>query len=258
MYTAPSSGFTKEAYLQRIRFRGTIKPDLTTLIDLHESHVYAVPFENLDVQNKVLIQLELGHLFNKVVNRRRGGFCYELNYLFYELLREIGFEVNMISASTYEDGTFGPAFDHLALVIHLDDQLWLADVGYGDLFVRPLPIDTSKTHFDGRHHFRFEQQNSGAFILSMSSDQVSFSKKYLLKLDACNITDFHAQCEFKQHHPASYFVRNRVVTLPTMGGRKTIFNGKLIINERGERMETPIRGEAHLWELVRMAFGMEV
>lgn len=76
-----------------------------------------------------------------MVERNRGGFCYELNTLFALLLREIGFRVSFISGEIRARvGHFGPPYDHLALRVDLEDQAWLVDVGFGDSFLTPLKI----------------------------------------------------------------------------------------------------------------------
>ncbi len=86
------------AYLDRINYHGSTDPILETLCALHRAHMLAVPFENLDIPLKRPIVLDQELLFDKLVNRRRGGFCYELNALFSALLREMGFNVQRLSA----------------------------------------------------------------------------------------------------------------------------------------------------------------
>src|SRR5918911_3762110 len=130
-----------EAYLERIDYRGPLEPTAETLRRLHVAHLLAVPFENLSIHAGEPIVLEDGALFDKVVARRRGGFCYELNGLFAALLRELGFNVGMLSAAVARrEGGFGPEFDHMALLVTLEER-WLADVGFGDSFVEPLLLD---------------------------------------------------------------------------------------------------------------------
>jgi arylamine N-acetyltransferase len=85
-------------YFERVHYNGAIVPTLQLLNTLQKLHLLNVPFENLDIHYKVPIELNLTNIFEKVINKRRGGFCYELNGLFYKLLRSIGFHVKMVSA----------------------------------------------------------------------------------------------------------------------------------------------------------------
>src|SRR5712671_3170173 len=117
------------AYLQRINYAGSLAPDNETLRLLHLAHLRTVPFENLSIHTNDAIVLDDDALFEKIVVRRRGGFCYELNGLFAALLRELGFEVELVSAQVARtDGGFSPDFDHMALLV-VRDERWLADVG---------------------------------------------------------------------------------------------------------------------------------
>ena len=129
-----------EAYLDRIGYRGPRTATLDTLRDLHRAHLLSVPFENLDIQAGRPIVLDRERLFDKIVRRRRGGFCYELNGLLATFLEEMGFRVTLLSAGVArETGGFSPEFDHLALCIHLESD-WLADVGFGESILDPVPF----------------------------------------------------------------------------------------------------------------------
>src|SRR5918912_1986724 len=104
------------AYLDRIDYRGPLEPTAETLRRLHVAHLLAVPFENLNIGMGWPIVLDQDALFAKIVVRRRGGFCYELNGLFAALLRTLGFDVVMLSAGAASaTAGFGPDFDHMAL-----------------------------------------------------------------------------------------------------------------------------------------------
>jgi N-hydroxyarylamine O-acetyltransferase len=95
-------------YLDRINYDGPLSPTAETLRLLQVAHLQAVPFENLSIHANEPIVLEDQALFEKIVRRRRGGFCYELNGLFAALLRELGFKVEMLSAGVANDkGVFG-------------------------------------------------------------------------------------------------------------------------------------------------------
>ena len=128
------------AYLDRIAYTGPISPTLDVLRNLHRHHMLSVPFENLDIALGRNIVCEEDSFTQKIVERRRGGFCYELNGTFASLLRAIGFKVTLLSARvSRDDGSQSPEFDHLALRIDLEEP-WLADVGFGDSFLEPLQL----------------------------------------------------------------------------------------------------------------------
>ena len=127
-----------EPYLRRIGYDGPRQPTSATLRGLHRQHLFTVPFENLDIPLKTPILLDHTLLYDKIVRRRRGGFCYELNGLFCLLLTALGFRVEMLSARVRrDDGGFGPEFDHMLLRVDLEEP-WLVDVGFGDSFVDPI------------------------------------------------------------------------------------------------------------------------
>src|SRR5438309_2806247 len=129
------------SYLSRIAYRGPHDVSAETLRELHRAHLLAVPFENLDILVGRTIILDEQKVIHKIVEERRGGICYELNGAFCALLRALGFEVSMLSAGVArEEGGFDPPFDHMALLVQLEEQ-WLADVGFGDSFREPLLLD---------------------------------------------------------------------------------------------------------------------
>ena len=131
-----------------------LEPTLPTLQALHQAHQLAVPFENLSIHFHQPISLQQEALYEKIVLRHRGGFCYELNGLFAWLLQHLGFQVSLLSAGVARrDGDFSPAFDHLTLLVHrLSDADWVADVGFGDSFLLPLLLeaDGEQEGGDGR------------------------------------------------------------------------------------------------------------
>lgn len=221
-------------YLKRIDFTGVTSPDVETLARLHEHHVYHVPFENLDVRYKRPFNLDRNLVFDKVVTRRRGGFCYELNSLFNELLKDIGFNSRMIAGRVFnEHGLPGPEYDHMSVYIKTDKE-YLADVGFGELMIRPIEIKEG-VQTDGRAYFKIERQQDD-YLLSMSYDGNLFENKYSFSLKETALEDFVQGCMEKQVSPDSYFVKNTICTKATTSGRITIFNDKLI--ERNDKVRT--------------------
>src|SRR5216683_1675556 len=140
-----------KAYLDRINYHGSLAPTTATLRALQVAHLLTVPFENLSIHAAQPIVLEDDALFTKIVERRRGGFCYEANGLFAALLRMVGFDVAMLSAEVARaEGGFSQPFDHMTLVVKAE-QRWLVDVGFGDSFLEPLLIDERAEQVQGDH-----------------------------------------------------------------------------------------------------------
>jgi len=246
-----------KSYFNRISYHGTAEVTEDVLFNLHRQHVYHVPFENLDVYFKRKFDLRLENIYRKVVDNNRGGFCYELNLLFHWLLQQLGFESRIIAARIFDEhGMPGPAFDHMAVYVRVERE-YLVDVGYGDLFIAPLEL-RSGVQQDGRNLFSIEQISDQEYLLCMSTDGVSFSKRYTFSLEGVNASDFDAICMDKQTHPNSYFVKNVICTKPTHHGRVTLFNNKLIERFHNQKIETPIVNDEDLKRCVRERFGCVV
>ena len=146
-------------YLERIGYSGSREPTVETLRQLHRVHMLSVPFENLDIHLGYPIGLSLPSFFDKIVRRRRGGFCYELNGLFGWLLEQLGFKVVMLSVRVFNGTQPGPEFDHLILLIKLEENL-IADVGFGDSFLEPLLLDTSEEDVQFDRSYRLTGSDS--------------------------------------------------------------------------------------------------
>jgi N-hydroxyarylamine O-acetyltransferase len=216
-----------------------------------------VPFENLDIHYRRFFDLELSNIYKKVVDNSRGGFCYELNYLFRTLLSAVGFSTKIISARVFdEDGMPGPEYDHMAIYVRTDRD-YIGDVGFGDLFIHPLEIREG-VQDDGRHLFLIEPNRCGEYILSMSSDKLNFQKKYSFSLKEVPVECFREPCIYKQTSPESYFVKNTVCTMATETGRVTLFNDKLIRKNYSDRSEISVLSDADLRAQLRRNFNIEI
>ena len=121
-----------KAYLERIGYKGQVQKDEKTLNRLIRSHLERVPFENLDVCDLGKIpSLEEEALFEKIVARRRGGYCFELNTLLQALLQALGYTVYPVAVRVLWNREFFPPVSHMALVVPFADRKYLCDVGYG-------------------------------------------------------------------------------------------------------------------------------
>ncbi|HET8715978.1 MAG TPA: arylamine N-acetyltransferase, partial [Holophagaceae bacterium] len=131
-----------EAYLARIGYAGGLSPDLPTLTALHEAHALAVPFENLAIQMGEGVRIDLASLQDKLVRRRRGGYCFEQNGLFLAVLRALGFAVDPFEARVRFGTDAVLPRTHMLLRVRLPEGDFLADVGFGGQGVRrPVPLD---------------------------------------------------------------------------------------------------------------------
>ena len=245
---------TLAAYLDRI---GVSRPrvlDEAALGDLHRAHLMAVPFENLSIHLAEPISLAEDGLIDKIVTRRRGGFCYELNGAFAALLRALGFDVTMLSARVPRaDGTTSPEFDHMTLLVRIGGERWLADVGFGECFLHPLRLDERGEQHDPAGTFRIEQRDDRDWLLSSSSQP-----QYLFSLEPHTLADYAGICHYHQTSPQSSFTQKRVCTLATSTGRITLRDDRLIVTENGAKHEEPIEDNAAWRAVLRARFGVEV
>jgi N-hydroxyarylamine O-acetyltransferase len=251
------------AYLNRIGYRGSGAPTEETLRALHLAHLLTVPFENLDIHLGRPIDLDERALFAKIVRRRRGGFCYELNGLFASLLRELGFAVTMLAAQfPREDGRTAPEMDHLVLLVRTEDsdEPRLVDVGAGrDSFI--VPLRTSDTGEQsqpaGSASFRLVPEGD-ACRLQRREPGGEWEQRYLFSWQPRVLADFEAGCHFHQTSPDSNFPRARICTLLTPAGRVTLSERTLIVTTHAERMEQELDDETAVRKTLRSVFGIEL
>jgi N-hydroxyarylamine O-acetyltransferase len=202
----------------------------------------SVPFENLDIGLGSKIVCDSDAFIHKIVDRRRGGFCYELNGAFAVLLGELGFKVTLLSARVgRDDGTQGPEFDHLALRVDLDEP-WLADVGFGDSFVEPLRMQTQIEQPQNPDTYRITDTN-GYLCLERSGPDGGWKREYFFTLTPRELKDFSAMCHHHQTSPESPFTHKRICSRATKDGRVTLADRRLIVAKNQRRKETLLESE---------------
>ena len=158
------------SYLKRINYKGELSPSLNVLKALQSAHLLNIPFENLDIHYGRKIELDLDEIFTKVMNNNRGGFCYELNGLFYQLLRALDFEVKMISAMVHNGEAFGGEYDHLTLIVTIDGEEYLTEVGFGRFCSAPLPLKPDFIHEDHRGKYRIKKHDIDNWLVEYEKD----------------------------------------------------------------------------------------
>ena len=245
-----------DAYLQRLNYNGPRTRTLETLQALHQAHLLAVPFENLDIHLGRAIVLEEEALYDKIVRQRRGGFCYELNGLFAALLRELDFEVNLLSGRVMENGEFGPEFDHLTLLVPLEER-WLADIGFGDSFREPLRLAESKEQI--QHGVAYRLNNSGGqWTMQRRLPNHDWEQQYRFTLQPHRLTDLAGMCRYHQTSPASHFTQQRICSRATPEGRVTLSDMRLIITDNGQRQETVLQNQEEYSHALQEHFGIDL
>jgi len=243
------------AYLDRIAYTGPLVPTVEVLRNLHRAHLLSVPFENLDIALGREIVCDESAFIRKIVECRRGGFCYELNGAFASLLRAIGFEVTLLSArAPRDDGSDGPEFDHLALRVDLDEP-WLADVGFGDSFVEPLRLRSGAEQSQGGWTYRVVECGSSLCLERAERDAV-WKVQYSFTLTLRSLDDFAAMCHYHQTSPESPFTRKDVCSVATPDGRITLTDRKVIFTRNGCREERLLASDAEWQAALKEQFGI--
>lgn len=246
-----------QAYLDRIEFRGSLDPHFEMLRQLHLAHLLHVPFENLSIHSHEPIVLNDSALFEKIVTHRRGGFCYELNGLFAALLRELGFEVAMLSAQVAgNQNEFSRDFDHMTLRVALNQGRWLADVGFGDSFIEPLPLVADAEHQQRQNRYRLLSDNQERLVLEQALRNEDWKPQYRFSLQPYQYGDYAEMCSYHQTSPESHFTRQRICSRLTPRGRISLSDMRFIITENGVRSERVLKNEAEYAEILREQFGV--
>lgn len=258
------------AYLERIGYHGSAQPTLANLRAMHRAHLLAVPFENLDIHLRREISLDPEALFDKIVRRRRGGFCYELNSLFADLLTGLGYGVTLLSAeSANDDGSFSLPFDHLALQVQIPGEAgsWLADVGWGNGFLEPLRLHDPDEQAQGERAFKITPQEGYQALTERGAEGIGGEKPeeyahhwvrhYRFNFQPHELAEFAPMCRYHQTSPESIFTRKRMVTRFTPEGRVTLSDLRLIITRGGQREERALSGEEEARAVLRDLFGMQ-
>ncbi|KAF6722873.1 Arylamine N-acetyltransferase 2 [Oryzias melastigma] len=208
-----------EKYLSRIGFAGSaVQPSLELLRSVHTCHLLAVPFEDLTIHSGGEVRLDLQLIYDKIVNKRRGGFCYENNGLFFWLLTHLGFHVTMMSGQVRNAITqmYGPPFDHLIL----------------QGFIAPLSLDTDGLQEEGHRVYRI-RRNLEMLVLESQKEENrgedgEWTEIYKFTLTPRRLEDFIEMCQYHQNSPSSIFVCKSFCTILKPFGRLTYIGRRLI------------------------------
>jgi N-hydroxyarylamine O-acetyltransferase len=241
------------AYLDRIGAQRPEALDEAALRDLHRAHLMTVPFENLSIHLDEPISLEEADLVGKIVTRRRGGFCYELNGTFALMLEALGARVTRVAARVHGDGHTGPPFDHLALVVRLPGGggRWLADVGFGSHATFPLRLDDRGEQDDPGGQFRLADAPEGDVDVFKDGQP-----QYRLERRERSQDEFVPTCWYQQTAPTSHFRASTICSRLTADGRISLSGRTVIRTSDGVRTEEELAGDAEVLAAYRDLFGI--
>lgn len=222
-----------EHYINRINYKGDLTPTLKVLRDLQQTHLLNVPFENLDIQHGIPIDLDIDKIYHKIVAKKRGGFCYELNGLFFTLLKGLGFNAQLISARVYDKRieNFGQEYDHMAIFVNLNEVDYLVDVGFGEFTFHPLKFEIDEVQSDSRGNFVIETHKNEYYKVSKIEGKKR-SAEYIFTTKKRTLIEFTEMCNYHQTSLNSHFTQKSLITRPTKNGRITITGTNLKITER--------------------------
>jgi N-hydroxyarylamine O-acetyltransferase len=235
-----------EAYFKRIDFRGRGAADLATLQALHRLHPIAIPFENLSTLLREPVPLDIAALQEKLIERRRGGYCFEHNTLFGEALRTLGFEVVGLAARVVWN-TRHPvgARTHMVLRVRTGGEDYISDVGFGGLTLTGplrLELDTEQE----TPHERFRLRRVGDELELAARVLGTWRALYRFDLQAQLPIDFEALNHFVATHPSSHFLTTLMAARRAVEGRYALTNNELIVYRGSAKEERKLRSAAEL------------
>ena len=247
----------QKEYLNRIHYRGALEPSLEVLQNLQQAHLLSVPFENLDIHTSHKIKLDISLIYQKIVGGNRGGFCYELNGLFFELLQSIGFGVKMVSARVHKgDDEYGDEFDHMALIVKIGETEYLADVGFGEFTMKPLKLIQGIIQKDERGEFVIDQNDQYLRVNKVENGEKN--PEYIFTIVPRSLDEYAGMCTFHQTSPDSHFTQKRLISKPTKKGRITLIGDTLKIKKQSSTQEITIKNENDFAEVLFKYFGVKL
>jgi N-hydroxyarylamine O-acetyltransferase len=249
--------FDLEAYLRRINFSGSTDLSLDTLARLHRAHFHTYPFENFDILLGRGIDLDPQAVFNKLVRKKRGGYCFELNGLFLQALQALGFKARALLARVHLTGTPSGRGHQLELV-SINDRDWLVDVGFGMNSPRgPIPMEWGWSATMGGRTIRLtDGGHFGTMLQTLEKgewkDLYSFDLEYVFPADIAYGNHYTST------HPDTFFTYSRVAGLPCPEGGITLLDRTLKITTKGrEEVQTLPDSPAYL-DALKKHFSIEL
>lgn len=226
-YKIEASSFDLQQYLKRINFEGEIKLSLEGIKKLMKSQIFSVPFENIDVQAGKIISLIGDDIVNQIVNKNRGGYCYQINGIFSLMLQEIGVPHYYIAVRPLVNPGQN-AKTHLALIATIENEEYLIDLGFGGNSIRePLKLSEIGTEIkQDWETFTLLKTEDEEYLLQIKIGK-EWSNLYSFDLNPQRWIDFKPANHYNYSHPDSFFTQNLIVVLQHPFGKKILFKNSI-------------------------------
>jgi N-hydroxyarylamine O-acetyltransferase len=249
------SSLDLDAYLERISYDGPLAPSAETLRRLHRAQVLSIPFENLDLFLGRSIQLDEAGLMKKLVEERRGGYCYELNGLFLLVLQRLGFAVTPLAARVFHDETPAQKSHQLTLV-EVEGKRWLADVGFGgNGLLDPLPLEPEQAVRQEFDTFRLHSDPKLGYITQFRVEE-SWHSLHAFTLEEYYPADYRMMNHYNSTSPTALFTQHIVCTQATSLTRFTLFDDELKARNQDETTVTHLTSKEAYRSALQEVFGI--
>lgn len=245
-----------DAYMRRVGHDGDTAPTAQTLAALHRAHLAAIPFENLDVVLGRGIAVDLESVQAKLVERRRGGYCYEHGVLFAAVLERLGYEVERMLARVGGEELERPrAPTHMTLRVATGGERWLADVGFGSGLLRPLPFDEGGPHAQGGWTFALASTGSRSWALRELRGG-EWVTRYGFDEQRLHAADVVMANHFTSTFERSPFVGKPVVTRRDEDSIRSLVDRRLTLERPDGTLDERDVADDEIGALLRETFGI--
>ncbi|NTU53390.1 MAG: arylamine N-acetyltransferase [Chlorobiaceae bacterium] len=252
-----ANSFDLESYFTRIGFSGNASADAQTLKRMMCCQLFTVPFENLDVQAGMVPSLAPEELYAKIVERGRGGYCYEVNGIYAMALEVVGIPYRFVAARPMTYAVRRPK-THMAIVASIDGEEWLCDLGFGGYGLRE-PVNLRWLDRDIRQEdetFRLSMASERDYLLQSLVDE-RWKKLYEFNLCEQEWVDFEPANWLNATHPDSIFVQGLFIVQQHQSG-KAVLNGNRFRYFSEGRVDESIISEKDIPALLLSCFSLVI
>jgi N-hydroxyarylamine O-acetyltransferase len=252
--------FDLEAYFHRIGYTGPTAAQFETLREIHRLHPQAIAFENLNPLLRRPVLLDARSLQHKMVKQQRGGYCYEHNLLLKHALERIGFRVAGLAARvlwSHPEDAVRPR-THMLLQVDIDDELWIADVGFGGLTLT-APLRLVEHTPQATPHEPFRVTRLGDDYAVQAEVRGAWRTLYRFDLQQQVLPDYELTSWYLSNHPESHFIRRLIAARTAPQRRYALLDNELAVHELGgETTRRTLTSAAELREVLSETFGIAV